>query len=120
MPIPTVVACVTSRAHNALDKDGTRGSIHKRMPIVHRCIRTPNIVLSVGWWRVNSICDLQKAILRKDKIHVNDATALAHVYMLNGTVHEMYTRLGSRWTSAAWNTTTLRGNMLPRLMVVVD
>ena len=32
-----------SRAHNALDKDGTRGGINKRMPIVHRCIRIPNM-----------------------------------------------------------------------------
>ena len=29
------------------DKDSTRGSINKRMTVVHRCIRTPNIVLSV-------------------------------------------------------------------------
>ena len=28
-------------------KDSTRGSINKRMTVVHRCIRTPNIVLSV-------------------------------------------------------------------------
>ena len=29
------------------DKDSIRGSINKRMNVVHRCIRTPNIVLSV-------------------------------------------------------------------------
>ena len=29
------------------DKDSIRGSINKRMTVVHRCIRTPNIVLSV-------------------------------------------------------------------------
>ena len=27
------------------DKDSTRSSINKRMNVVHRCIRTPNIVL---------------------------------------------------------------------------
>ena len=27
------------------DKDSIRGSINKRMDVVHRCIRTPNIVL---------------------------------------------------------------------------
>ena len=29
------------------DKDSIRGSINKRMNVVHRCIHTPNIVLSV-------------------------------------------------------------------------
>ena len=29
------------------DKDSIGGSINKRMNVVHRCIRTPNIVLSV-------------------------------------------------------------------------
>ena len=29
------------------DKDSIRSSINKRMNVVHRCIRTPNIVLSV-------------------------------------------------------------------------
>ena len=27
------------------DKDSIRGSINKRMNVVHRCIHTPNIVL---------------------------------------------------------------------------
>ena len=39
------------------DKDSIRGSINKRMNVVHRCIRTPNIVLSVRTyaWIINAI-----------------------------------------------------------------
>ena len=33
------------RAYSLQDKDSIRSSINKRMNVVHRCIRTPNIVL---------------------------------------------------------------------------
>ena len=31
--------------YSVVDKDSARSSINKRMNVVHRCIRTPNIVL---------------------------------------------------------------------------
>ena len=39
------VASHNHRAYSMQDKDSTRSSINKRMNVVHRCIRTPNIVL---------------------------------------------------------------------------
>ena len=45
----SAIMVIHTTARNTQDKDGTRGSINKRMPIVHRCKRIPNIVLGVRW-----------------------------------------------------------------------
>ena len=43
------------------DKDSTRSSINKRMNVVHRCIRTPNIVLRALRGKANIVLSVRGA-----------------------------------------------------------